>query len=307
MIVVTLIALSSATLFAVGSSLQHRSAGSAPDGSKRQMMRTLLRRPGWLAGALLCAAAFGLHAVALSQGDLSLVQPIILSGIVFAVLARSAIDRRLPSRGELGWAVVTWAGLGLFIAVLRPSAGRPPDDQRALALIGIGLILVAGLALTAGRCVRRPLLRGALLAVASGISFGLVAGLVKLTTTEADAMMSVLTHWSTWLLIGVGAVAVLLNQRAYQATRLSVSAPVLNVCQLMVSLSFGLIVFGERLFATPPILLAEVVGLAVMVLGVTRLAGRATEQPPPASESPSTRENDVPSLDAVTGSEHQHG
>ena len=159
MTAVVLVALFSATCFAVGSSLQHRSAGSAPDASKQQMMRTLLRRPGWLVGALLCAAAFGLHAVALSRGDLGLVQPIILSGIVFAVLARSAIDRRLPSRGELGWAAVTWAGLGLFIAVLRPSAARPPDHGRALVLTGTGLALVAGLALLAGR-VRRPLLRG---------------------------------------------------------------------------------------------------------------------------------------------------
>lgn len=47
-------------------------------------------------------------------------------------------------------------------------------------------------------------------------------------------------------------------------------------------------------------------GLAVMVLGVTRLAGRAAAQPPAARESPSTRENDVPSSNAVTGSEHQH-
>ncbi len=303
MIVVVAIAVFSAICFAVGSSLQHRSAGSAPEESKRQMMRTLLRRPSWLVGALLCAAAFGLHAVALSRGDLSLVQPIILSGIVFAVLARSAIDRRLPSRGELGWAVVAWVGLGLFIAVLRPSAARPPDDQRALVLIGIGLILVTGLAVTAGRA-RRPLLRGALLAAASGISFGLVAGLVKLTTTEAAGVMAVLAHWSTWVLIGVGAAAVLLNQRAYQATRLSVTAPVLNICQLMVSLTFGLVVFSERLFATPPTVLAEVVGLAVMVLAVTRLAVRAGEQPSATSDSPSIRPHD-PSLDAAPRAGHR--
>ena len=121
---------------------------------------------------------------------------------------------------------------------------------------------------------------------------------MKLTTTEADGVTPVLTHWSTWMLIGVGAAAVLLNQRAYQATRLSVSAPVLNICQLMVSLTFGLVVFGERL-ATPPTVIAEVIGLAVMMLGVTRLAGRAVEQPSATSGSTPTREPHAPSLDAA--------
>jgi glucose uptake protein GlcU len=80
-------------------------------------------------------------------------------------------------------------------------------------------------------------------------------------------------------LIGVGVSAILLNQRAYQATRLSVSTPVLNICQLVVSLTFGLAVFRERLFTSPLVVVAEVLGLAVMVLGVTRLASRAAAGP----------------------------
>ncbi len=282
MYVVVLIALASAALFALGSSLQHRSAGSAPTESKRAMVATLVRRPGWTIGALLCAAAFGLHALALSRGDLTVVQPIILSGIVFAVFARSAIDRRLPSRGELGWAGVTWAGLALFIGFLRPSAPKTPVDDLALLLIGVGLVVVAVLGLIARRSAGRPLRRGVLLATAAGTCFGLVAGLVKLTSTEASAgIAAVLTAWSTWVLVGVGATAILLNQRAYQSTRLSVTAPVLNIAQLLVSLAFGLVVFGERLFSSVSTLAFEAVGLAVMVFGITRLTGRAAAEPDP--------------------------
>lgn len=280
MIGVVLVAAASAALFALGSSLQHRSAGSAPTESKRAMVASLVRRPGWTIGALLCAAAFGLHALALSRGDLTVVQPIILSGIVFAVFARSAIDRRLPSRGELGWAGVTWAGLALFIGFLRPSAAKAPQDDRALLLIGIGLVIVAALGLIARRSAGIPLRRGVLLATAAGICFGLVAGLVKLTSTEAGSgIAAVLTAWSTWVLVGVGATAILLNQRAYQSTRLSVTAPVLNIAQLLVSLAFGLVVFGERLFSSVSTVAFEAVGLGVMVFGITRLTGRAAAEP----------------------------
>jgi hypothetical protein len=277
---VVLVAVASAALFALGSSLQHRSAGTAPTSSKRAMAAALLRRPSWTIGALLCATAFGLHALALSRGDLTVVQPIILSGIVFAVFARSAIDRRLPSRGELGWAGVTWAGLALFIGVLRPVDQQPPRNDLALVMVGVGLAVVAGLGLAGRRASGRPLRRGVLLATGAGLCFGLVAGLVKLTTTGAGkGAGAVLTEWSTWVLIGVGATAILLNQRAYQATRLSVTAPVLNIVQLLVSLSFGLVVFGEQLFASPATMVFEVAGLAVMVLGVTRLATRAADDP----------------------------
>ena len=280
MVSVVLVALSSAALFAVGSSLQHRSAGSAPAGSKRRMVRALLQRPVWLVGAGLCAAAFGLHAEALNLGDLTVVQPIILSGIVFAVLARSVIDQRLPSRGEMGWAVVTWVGLALFIGVLRPSAPRPPEEARALVVVATGLVAAALLAVLARRGRGRPLVRGLVLAAASGVLFGLVAGLLKVTTVESqEGILHLLTRWSSWALLGAGAGAILLNQRAYQATRLSVSTPVLNVCQLVVSLTFGWLVFQERLFASPLTVVVEASGLAVMVLGVTRLAGRAAASP----------------------------
>ena len=280
MITVVLVALSSAAFFAVGSSLQHRSAGSAPADSKRRMVRTLLRRPGWLVGAGLCATAFAVHAAALSLGDLSVVQPIILSGIVFAVFARSVIDRRLPSRGELGWAAVTWGAPALFIGVLRPSAPQVPDESRAWLVVGCGLGTAALLALFARRRRGRPLVRGVLLATASGILFGLVAGLLKPSTGEAShGVLHLLSRWTTWALVGVGVGAILLNQRAYQATRLSVSTPVLNICQLVVSLTFGLVVFRERLFTSPLVVVAEVSGLAIMVLGVTRLASRAAASP----------------------------
>lgn len=291
-----LVALSSAAFFAVGSSLQHRSAGSAPKSSKRRMVLTLARRPGWLLGAGLGAVAFALHATALKLGDLSLVQPIILSGIVFTVFARSALDRRLPSRGEIAWVALTWAGLALFISMLRPGDPHRPDKTEALIMVGIGLAVVAVLALVARRSHAHPLARGILLGCGSGILFGLVAGLLKLSTIEAgQGVLHLLAQWPPWVLVVAGGCAVLLNQRAYQSTRLSVSAPVLNICQLMVSMTFALMIFQERLLSSPATIAAELVGLAIMAFGVTKLASLAAGHPgtePENTSSPDTEPQD---------------
>jgi drug/metabolite transporter (DMT)-like permease len=285
-----LLALASAALFALGSALQHRSAGSASSSSKRRMAATLLRRPGWLLGAALCATAFGLHAAALARGDLTVVQPIILTGIVFAVFTRAAIEGRRPGRREMLWAVVTWVGLALVIALLITGEPRPPDVVEAAIMVAVGAAVVGMLGLLAHRTRDRRLVRGVLLAAGAGMLFGLVAGLVKLSLEEADGLADLLTRWSLWAVVVVGAWAILTNQRAYQSTRLSVSAPVLNLCQLAVSMGFGLVVFDERLFTSPAGLAGECLGLGLMVLGVLRLGSLADTPPSPTSTSEATKD-----------------
>ena len=74
-----------------------------------------------------------------------------------------------------------------------------------------------------------------------------------------------------WVVPVAGLTAFTLSQRAYQAARLSVSVPVLNIVDVLVAVTFGAMVFGDRLFATPGRLLAEVAGVTMMAVGVWRL------------------------------------
>src|SRR3954447_21784618 len=130
-------ALASAACFAAGSALQHRVAGesSASEESGAGFVARLVCRPSWLIRLGLWGIAFGLHAVALSRGALALVQPVIVSGIVFAVLIRAGLDRQLPRRRTLVWLILTWAGLALFLLVRPPAATRGVHDTRALVLV----------------------------------------------------------------------------------------------------------------------------------------------------------------------------
>lgn len=286
-----LVALASSALFATGSALQHRAAGAAPSSSKLGMLAALVARPGWLIGVGLSAAAFVLHATALHLGDLTVVQPVILSGIVFTVVVRAGLAHRLPSRRDVAWSLVTWGGLCLFVAALHPGPTQRPVALRAEVMTGVGALAVGSLVVMA-TCLARGRRRGMLLGAAAGSLFGLVAGLVKLTLTEVSSASALLTRWSLWALLVLGVWAVLLNQRAYQAARMTMTVPILNLCQLIVGLTFGWVVFAERPGTSPVLLVMETVGLLAMCLGVVELARGVTEVPSAAQVNGSHDDQD---------------
>lgn len=115
-----------------------------------------------------------------------------------------------------------------------------------------------------------------LLGTAAGTLFGLVAGLAKVTLYDIASLHGLLTRWTLWVLLGLGAWAVLLNQRAYQTARVTMTVPILNLCQLAVGLTFGWVVFGERPAASPILVAVEVCGLIMISIGVIELARQGT-------------------------------
>lgn len=282
------LALASALTFAVSTSVQHQAAESAPASARGPfgLVGYLLRRPSWLVGQVLAVVGFAVHAAALHYGPIALVQPIVISGIVFAVPLRAAISRRLPSRREVKAVSVTALGLAVFLVASDPTPGRHAGLGAApatLTVLGVLVALATGLAARLGH---QPLRSAFLLGVASGVLFGLVAGLLKLTLQElADGGVTrLLTVWPTWVLVLVGGAGVLGNQLAYRAARLSGSMPVLNIVDGMVALAFGYIVFREVPRHSPLYLGIEIVALGCIAVGLWLLAqvedkGRVPEPP----------------------------
>ncbi|GAA2143924.1 DMT family transporter [Nocardioides koreensis] len=268
-------AAASAATFGLSTSLQHLVSSSVEDLRPDRLLVTLVRTPLWVLGAALSGAAFGLHAVALSRGSLVLVQPVIVTGVVFAVLIRSALDRRVPTRAEAGWALVTWAGLAAFLAATGPSARTAHVPSHALPTVAVLLLAAATGVLVARRRTPGTTGRGMWLGAVAGVLYGLVAVLLKLvlTTLDESGYVATLVTWPIWIMTAAGLAAVVVNQRAYQSSRLSVSMPVLNIVNVLVALVFAAVVLGELPEITPGALGVQAVGLLVIGLGVFRLAG----------------------------------
>lgn len=272
-----LIAGCSAAGFALSTSLQHLAAGQAPDTTQgtHRLLAHLAHRPRWVLGQLIAAASFALHALALQLGTLVVVQPVVVSGLVLAVPVRAALSRRLPSRSELATVTLTAAGLALFLVAAPSTVGHVPTTSwDSVALTAAGAVAAATATWWAGRSSNGE--RAALwFGVASGVLFGLVAGLVKLTTTlvtSGQHPFTVLTLWSTWAVLAIGLSGVAVNQRAYRAARLSASMPILNIVDVLVALLFGIVVFGETPVHTPLAVAGELVGFACVAFGLRRLS-----------------------------------
>jgi drug/metabolite transporter (DMT)-like permease len=277
------LALLTALVFSLSVSVQHHAAETAPAQahSALDLMGHLLRRPSWLVGQLLSLVGFGLHGLALSNGPVSLVQPIIISGIVFAVPVRAAIGRLRPAPRELGIVCVTALGLAAFLVASRPQEGKDSvDTGLALTLVGC-FALAAVVAILVAHRATEGTPRAFLLGTGAGLLFGLVAVLLKLTTNTvaAHGVLHALLAWPAWALLAAGAGGVMVNQLSYRAGRLSASMPVLNIVDCLVALFCGYVVLGEAPRHTSVAVVVEVLGLTAAFWGLSRLAIYEADEP----------------------------
>lgn len=274
-------ALASALGYAVASVLQHRSARREPAGTglRLGLLARLASRPVWLAGLLTSAASLALHVLALSLGQLAVVQPLLVSGLLFALPASVALERRRPSAVEWCWALVLVTGLSLFLVFAHPHGGRAlPDRGSLVATVAIGAG-VAGAAVLAGhRPAHRH--RAALLGLACGISYGLTAALIKdVTTTATLDPIRVLISWPLYVLLIIGVAGITLNQAAYQAGPLAASLPPTTIADPVVAVVAGVLVFDERLAEAPPAVAVEILAFVMMGVASVQLARRTAADP----------------------------
>jgi len=264
----------SAMAYGLASVLQHRTARTAPPGKglRLGLLAHLAAQPLWIVGLVAAGAAFGLHVVALSLGELALVQPLLVSGLLFALPAAVLLEHRRPSLAEWSWALVLVGGLGLFLVSANPTVGLvPTDTDRLGALVIAGTILAGGLVLLGQRNVGP---HGAgLLGFAAGILDGLTASLIKeVTALATSGPAQLIAAWPLYSLLGIGVAALVLNQAAYQAGPLGASLPPMTLANPCVAIVVGVLVFDEHIVHTSGAVLQEAVAAVAVALATMQLA-----------------------------------
>ncbi len=275
-------AVAAAAAFGVSAVLQHRQARATANDKTRwyRLLDHLARRPLWLAGILLAAAAYGLAALALAFGPLALVAPIVAMDLLFAVPLSAWWPRRPMSRRDWTGCVLVVTGVGLFLATSPPSSGRS-DAPAPEWLLAFGAVaLVCATAVAAGHR-RQAATRARLLAAAAGVTFGLTAA-VTLSASRLlrDARPAAIgSHWQPWALIALGLTGLLLAQTAFQAAQLTASLPVIATLEPISGVVIGTVVFRERLATSAFMLAVQLCGAAIAVAGIVRLASSALAVP----------------------------
>lgn len=272
MLLTALVALTAAVAFGWSTAAMHASASRAPDhvGGSLALVRHLLGQGRWLSGLAASLVGLGLHSLALRLGSLAVVQPLVVTGLVFTFVFRAVLDRALPPGRVVLWSGVTAVGLAVFLVAAGSTTGTAaPHGVAPFLVLGCGAL--AALGCWRGSYRTEPAGTGLLLGAAAGVVFGLIAGTLKATTASASVLAAV-TSWPLYALLLLGTAGFLLNQTAYRRAPLTSSVPVLNVVNPLVALVYGALAFHERPAAGVGALSAEALSLLTVLAGVYFLA-----------------------------------
>ena len=111
---------------------QHVASTAAPAREKGWRLAVyLVRSPLWLFGVAAMIGAFLFQAIALDKGQLSVVQSILVTELVFSlVLGRLWLRRHVVGAAWVS-ACLTSAGLAVFLVMSEPKGGHTEQPQRA--------------------------------------------------------------------------------------------------------------------------------------------------------------------------------
>ncbi|MCX5143796.1 MULTISPECIES: DMT family transporter [unclassified Streptomyces] len=255
--------------------LQRRAALTVPDSKamRPSLIAHLLRQKVWLAGIGLVIVAAVCQAVALATGPIAVVQPIFVIELPATLLMAGFVMRvRLPRPVWFGVAAVT-AGLALGMASAAPGGGS--DMVRGAAWIP-ALILTAlfEAALIAGALATRGNPRAALLGLAAACAYALTAALMKdamARLSDGHGVVALFTSWQLYATAAAGVGALFLLQNALQAGTLVAVQPCLTLGDALISVLYGVTLFGEGL-RTGWWLLPELLALGLIAVGCVELA-----------------------------------
>ncbi|HET6731776.1 DMT family transporter [Mycobacterium sp.] len=271
---VVLLALLAAVFLAIGIVVRQRATLDVPaeHGVSAVMFLTLIRRPLWWAGTASAIAGFVFQALALANGSLLLVQPILVSALLFALPMSARLAHRRVTRAEWLWALLLTVSLAVFVLLAKT---RPGDYEASLPTSAmVALVCTAAVLACVVVAVRTMGWRRAvLLAVAVGLLFGVVAVLTKLVMhlLTHEGLQAVLTTPVLYLLVVLGVIAVLLQQSAFHAGSLQTSVPTMLVLEPVIAVLLGAVVLGEHLTVNGVKAVALTVAVAAMAAATIAL------------------------------------
>lgn len=290
------VALLATTAYHLGLILEKRALTRLPAIDARHvlaLLRTLLSAPAWLAGFALMLCGFGLQVVALTLAPVSVVQPVLASGVVILlVLSRIVLRERL---GRLELACVL--AMAVAIAIIALSAVGPAghvghrSSGLLLAAVAVSTCLVA---LGFGASALRPAPTGRHRLPAIGVSYGVASGLLYGVATlaikalsgtlvnhvalTAGLVLAVVRSPYPYVTVGCSAAGLLIFQTGLQRCRVSILGPVSNIVGSVFFIVAGTWLFGERLPANPAQLGLRLAGIflaGAVVVALSRRPGVA--------------------------------
>ena len=265
-----ILAIVAAFFFALAATLQQKGAlgmGEVSLGSPKSLL-ALAKQTWWLLGTIALLGGYAFQAVALANGRLAVIQPLLVTTIVFALPLGYFLTNQAINRREVLGAFVVVAGLVIFTVVGDAADGNDnaPANQWALAVLGFGAVAAALIVLgNKGSVVRKAGLYGA----CAGVLYGLSASLCKPTVEILgdDGIGTVLTSWEAYAFAITGILAFIVQQVSLATGKLATSVATVSVCNPLVSIVIGTLLLDERLAEPTWHKVVAYCGLGVALVG----------------------------------------
>ena len=274
---VIIFALLAALSNAVNEATQHVASTAAPSRSSGwQLVVYLFRNPLWLLGWAALIAAFVFQALALSQGQISVVQPLLATELVFMLLLRLTWIHQSIRPVTWAAAALTCVGLTVFIVAGQPGGGQPTPASSHWFAAGLACCAAAAVLAVLARW-GSPSLRAALYGSASAVMWALVATFIKATTDTLTqfGVIGMFAHWPVYALAAGSVAALFLMQAALHVGPLRASQPFIVIIDPIVSIALSVWLFAEHFTADGAVLAIAAIGFAVMCAGVVLLTQTA--------------------------------
>jgi len=258
---------------ALTSVLQRMGVETAPESSalKASLIGHAVRQKIWLIGFGFSLVQFGFVATALKHGELSTVQPVLTTELLFLLLILGIWFRyRLGAREWLGGLTVV-AGLGAFFLAARPHGGQeiPSTTQWVVATAAVAGAICLGVL---GGLQGPRWWRAASLGAATAVAASYTSALTKAITSYLNhGWSAVFSHFEPYMLAVVGVGTIFLLQSALHAGPITASRTTLVTTNPLVSIVLGITLFGDILRGGVLWITLEVLALAVLVAGVVIL------------------------------------
>jgi drug/metabolite transporter (DMT)-like permease len=286
------VALAATVFFALSTALKHRSASTVSVADRQgtawlgHFLAATLSNRWWLAAIGADAVGLALQAFALQIGAVSVVQPVLVTALLFSLILNHAAARTRITVREVGWGAVLAIAVGTFLVVSgATTAGihsSTADRGAAAAVAVLALVLGGGCVVVARRLPTGG--RAALLGVVVGTIYACTAVLLKAVTGVASrgGIAAVLTSWQLPVLVVAGAAGMVLAQLAFRSGPLNASLPAMATIDPLLSVVLGLIVYDEQLRTGLLPTLGEVASLAALAIAavaLSRISADQDEQP----------------------------
>ncbi|WP_235452918.1 DMT family transporter [Streptomyces olivochromogenes] len=291
-VLVLILAVSAACCLGFGFVLQQNAAQKAPlsDFLSPRLLLDLMKVPRWLGGIGLMVAGMVLGAVALGKGEISLVEPLLATNLLFAfALSRHQTKHKLSHQGATGLALLA-GGVTMFIVAGQPHSGTAVDSPFRHWLI-IGIMVGTALILTTYAKRSRLTWAPVLLALAAGLLYGVQDALTRVSGQRfsGGGLAEVLTSWQPYGVLVIGVTGLILVQSAFETAPLRMSLPALTAAQPLAGILCGVGFLGDRLRTDTGALAWEAAGLAAVVTGIV-LLGLHPAMPRGTTEQAPTRD-----------------